>query len=58
MGNISRIEGIVLELLQMQGHALHAAADHVGVRLLDALRIPAQRYLRPKITECMDCLID
>ena len=41
------IEGIRQKAVQVQCHALHAGADHLGVGLLVVFHVQSQRRLRP-----------
>ena len=52
------IKVIVLEAVQMQCHALNAAADHMGIGLLEALHVSANRDARPQLSEGLGGLVD
>ena len=51
------IKRVILESLQMQRHALHTAADHMGLRLLHALHEAPRRRLRPQRPEGLRRLV-
>ena len=51
------IKGVVPELIQMPRHALHTAADYMGVRLLHVFHIPPHCDTGPQFTESFRSLV-
>lgn len=51
------VESVLPELIQIQRHALDAAAHHMGVRFFEIVCELADRHFRPQIAEGVVSLV-